>query len=62
MRKSKIYRANIGVRAIHLPKGKHKIIFEFKPLSFKIGLVVSLSATIISFLIVIFYTKKKKNG
>lgn len=40
--KSKIYRAYYTLRAVKVNKGKHTIKFEYKPLSFKIGLVITL--------------------
>lgn len=39
-----IYRANYIVRAVFVPAGQHVINFEYRPLSFKLGLGLSLLA------------------
>ncbi|HWF44622.1 MAG TPA: YfhO family protein [Candidatus Kapabacteria bacterium] len=39
-----IYRANYAMRAVFLDPGTHTITFEFQPLSFRIGLWISLLA------------------
>ena len=57
--KTKIYQADGIFRAIILPSGSHKIIFNYKPLSFKLGLTLSLSSAFI-LLILFFLSKKKK--
>lgn len=41
---TEIYRADYTFRAVVAPKGKHSVVFTFEPLSFKIGLTVSLLA------------------
>lgn len=38
-----ILHANYAFRAVGLPSGKHKVVFEFKPLSFDIGLILCLT-------------------
>lgn len=42
--KTKIAKANLILRAVKVPKGKHEIIFEYKPESFYNGLKISLAA------------------
>jgi len=42
---TKIYRADYAFRAIPVPKGEHKIIFSYKPQSFKLGAIISLITT-----------------
>jgi hypothetical protein len=44
---AKIYRTNYTFRSIYLPKGNHKILFIYKPLSFQIGLLTSLLSIIL---------------
>lgn len=41
-KKQRILRANYLFRAVQLPAGKHKVEFIYDPISFKIGLLVSL--------------------
>jgi hypothetical protein len=40
-KKEKIYRANYNFRAIPLEAGNHEVDFEYKPMSFKLGAVIS---------------------
>ena len=39
-----IYRANISVRAVQLPKGRHEIRFEYSAPGFSRGLLITLLA------------------
>lgn len=41
-RETKIYRANLAFRAIEVPKGRHTVVFRYVPMSFYIGLVLTL--------------------
>lgn len=41
-KETKIYRANLAFRAIEVPKGKHTVVFKYVPMSFYIGLVLTL--------------------
>ena len=45
-KETKIYRANYAFRAIAVPSGEHQITFSYQPLSFKLGLTISLISTI----------------
>jgi hypothetical protein len=38
----KLLRANYLFRAVELPAGNHKVVFDYEPESFKVGLIVSL--------------------
>jgi hypothetical protein len=55
-RKGDILRANLLFRAVILPKGKHRIVFQYRPKLFYIGSLISLagilSIIVISFLII----------
>ena len=42
-----IYRANYLFRAVHIPSGDHDLIFTYQPLSFWIGLTVTLISLVI---------------
>ena len=41
----KILRANYLVRAVELDPGKHKVEFYYDPVSFRVGLIISLFAS-----------------
>jgi len=41
-KETKIYRANLAFRAIEAPKGKHTVVFKYIPMSFYIGLVLTM--------------------
>ena len=40
---TEIYRANFAFRALAIPAGRHKVTLSYKPLSFKIGVWVSIA-------------------
>ncbi|MBA7492179.1 hypothetical protein ES702_02728 [subsurface metagenome] len=54
---TKIYRANFDFRAIILPEGEHEVEFVYKPLSFRIGKIISL---VTGGLVILFFTLRKK--
>lgn len=41
-KETKIYRANLAFRAVKVPKGRHTVVFKYVPMSFYIGLVLTL--------------------
>lgn len=41
-KETKIYRANLAFRAIEVPKGRHTVVFKYVPMSFYIGLALTL--------------------
>lgn len=41
-RETKIYRANLAFRAIEVPKGRHTVVFRYVPVSFYVGLFLTL--------------------
>ncbi|HUV42553.1 MAG TPA: YfhO family protein [Patescibacteria group bacterium] len=57
-----IYRANFAFRAIFVPAGKHKIRFIYDPLSFRIGLAVSLISLIILGGLFLYETKNRRRA
>jgi hypothetical protein len=57
-KKTTIYKANFCLRAVYLAPGKHRVRFSYNPLSFKIGLSISL-ATLVVLLITLFVIKYK---
>lgn len=50
--KTPILKANYAFRAVYVPPGAHTVRFIFDPLSFKIGLTVSIASLIASFLFI----------
>jgi len=57
---TEIYQADYAFRAVVVPKGSHIIEFEYKPDSFKYGLVLStLSAFALAVISIFRYTKSK---
>ena len=54
--RTKIYRADYFLRAIVMPQGRHSIRLIYDPLSFKLGLAISLIS-----IIVVLYLLLKKN-
>jgi len=55
--KAKIYRADYSFRALPVPKGKHRVVFQYSPDSFRIGAFLSLTSLII---IIGLFLKKRK--
>jgi uncharacterized membrane protein YfhO len=54
---TKIYRANLGLSAIIVPKGKHYIDFDYTTPGLRLGSVISLIALLL--LILIAYRERK---
>ena len=46
-KETKIYRANYAFRAVPVLAGEHEIIFSYEPLSFKIGLAISIISILV---------------
>ncbi len=57
-KETKIYRANLAFRAIEAPKGKHTVVFKYIPMSFYIGLAL----TIIGILLCIWLWRRDKSA
>lgn len=41
-----LYRANYLMRAVHVPAGRHTVVFEYRPASFRIGVGLSLAGAL----------------
>ena len=54
--KTKIYRADYAFRTVPVPAGNHQVSFKYKPLSFKLGLIISV-LTLFSIIFVSFLWK-----
>lgn len=59
-RETRIYRANYNFRAVFVPAGKHKVVFKYRPESFKIGLYLSGGALLLIFSGGMIFLKKRK--
>lgn len=59
-RQTEIYRADFTFRAIIVPEGKHKIVFEYKPAFFLYGVLTSLFSFLIWSCFLIFDTTKER--
>lgn len=55
-RERRILRTDVGVRALELGAGRHRVVLEFKPLSFRMGLVL----TCLGLVLTVLYAKKAK--
>jgi len=51
---TEIFPVNIDQRGILIPKGKHAVVFEFRPTVFIIGLIVSLFSYLICILLLVY--------
>src|SRR5262249_51558322 len=40
-RPARVYRANHGMRGAAVPAGRHRLVYRYRPASFRIGLIVS---------------------
>jgi uncharacterized membrane protein YfhO len=47
-KETNIYRANYVMRGIFVPAGRHRVEFRYEPLSFKVGVVLSLASLILA--------------
>jgi len=52
-KETKIYRANLAFRAIEVPKGKHTVVFKYVPLSFYLGLCLTIIGILLCIFLVI---------
>lgn len=59
--KAKIYRGNYTFRAVVVPAGKHIVRFSYEPMSFLIGMYVSLLSFIALCLLFFFWPKISRN-
>lgn len=60
-KQTKIYRANLAFRAVEISAGKNLIIFEYAPLSFYVGIILTLIGIMLSIILLIKDVKKRKN-
>ncbi|MBI4091777.1 MAG: YfhO family protein, partial [Candidatus Levybacteria bacterium] len=55
---AKIYKVNHALRGVIVPRGKSKVVFSYQPLSFSIGILITIVSSSVA--IAVFF--KKKNG
>jgi len=53
-------RTNYLFRGLNIPSGKHKVIFEFQPKSFRIGIIITVSAFLCGCIIFLIAFKKRQ--
>ncbi len=58
--RTKIYRANYTFRAVHIPGGSHEVTFKYDPLSFKIGLYITIFSLLLLSAVFAYVTLKGK--
>ena len=58
-KETKIYRANLAFRAVEVPKGKHTVVFRYVPMSFYIGLCLTIFGIL---LCIWLWRRDKKTG
>lgn len=57
-----IFAANINARAVKIPSGQSKIIFKYQPRSLKIGLLISVLASVLICFLFLKYRRQKISG
>jgi len=60
-KETEIYRANLTFRAVRLPKGTHEVVFQYRPMSFYIGALLTLSGVLLSIVMITRDRKSAKN-
>jgi hypothetical protein len=55
-----IRRANLFFRAVPLPAGNHTVEFRYEPMSFKVGLVISVATVVVLSLVSIFFGVRQR--
>jgi uncharacterized membrane protein YfhO len=56
----KVLRVNNIFRAVEVPKGKHIVVFDYKPKSFTWGLIITIISSITTFIAFIWMRKYSK--
>lgn len=60
-KRTEIFRANYFMRAIKLPSGRHEVIFEYDPWTYKVGVILSILGIIMLLLFYLYFAKKLQN-
>jgi uncharacterized membrane protein YfhO len=48
-----LYATNLTMRGVYVPSGKHKIVFIYEPLSFRLGVIISLITVMIIAVVIV---------
>lgn len=59
-RRSEVLNANYLFRSVYLEKGEHRVIFEYNPASFKLGLYVTIVSLLVLVLLFVYLFMKSK--
>lgn len=59
--RSEVYRTDYTFRSVFVPQGSHRVIFQYQPRSFRIGLAVTLASLLGYFTLLAFLGFKKKS-
>jgi uncharacterized membrane protein YfhO len=54
-----IYRADVLFRGVPIEPGKHTIIFEYQPVSFRVGAVISVTSILTTIGLAIVLSREK---
>ena len=58
---TKIYKTNVMLKGIYIPKGRHRIVFKYVPIYFWPTFIISLTGFVILILsIIILFVKRRK--
>jgi hypothetical protein len=59
-KETKIYRANYAFRAVEVPRGSHKLIFKYKPMSLKLGIAGTTLGILSLTLFLLLYKRRER--
>lgn len=55
----RLYKVDYALRGVVVPEGKHEIVFEYKPKSYYVGVIVSIISLVISIILALYFYLKK---
>jgi uncharacterized membrane protein YfhO len=60
-KQNKLLRVNYALRGVKVPQGEHQVVFQYKPLSFTIGLYISGGTLLVIIVGAIFIKRRKQS-